>query len=91
MGFDFAGARFWEVDADVRLRSTLDSSNFGDSRPEAHAAQEQEQMDISLGFVKKWMDTQETHKMKIYSVFEDTYTLINQVVPHISFDEALEL
>ena len=91
MGFDFEGARFWEVDSDVRLRSTLDSSNFGDSRPAAHAAQQREQRDISLGFVKKWMDTQETHQMKIYSVFEDTYTWINQVVPHISFDEALEL
>ena len=91
MGFDFAGARFWEIDENVRVRSTLGSSNFGASRPAAHAAGQQEQRDISLGFVKKWMDCQEMHQMEIYSVFDDSHTLINQVVPYISFDEALEV
>tara|TARA_B100000700_G_scaffold150974_1_gene167683 strand:- start:101069 stop:102013 length:945 start_codon:yes stop_codon:yes gene_type:complete len=91
MGFDFVGARFWEIDEDVVLRNTLEASNFGASRPAAHAAEQEDQRDVSLGFVKKWVDLQHLHQMEIYSVFDDTYTLINQVVPYISFDEALNL
>ena len=42
----------------------------------------------TLEFIKKWADWAPLHGMKIYSVVEDQYTLVNSVLDYKPFEEA---
>lgn len=88
MGFDFVGKRFYDYG--------IDSASWGKKTGQhgyvagRHAANSKPQLEVALGYVKKWIDTTKIHGMKIYSTIEDKYTLINSVVPYKSFADILK-
>ncbi len=75
-GFDLVGSRFY----DDNIRHPWDD-NLLDQR---------NMQQIPLNMIKKWVDWEPLHGMKIYSVVEEQYTLINQALPYKSFEDALK-
>jgi len=73
-GFDLVGSRFY----DDNVRHPWD-----DNLLDQHNMQQ-----IPLEFIKKWADWAPLHGMKIYSVVEDQYTLVNSVLDYKPFEEA---
>ena len=73
-GFDLVGSRFY----DDNVRHPWDD-NLLDQR---------NMQQIPLEFIKKWADWAPLHGMKIYSVVEDQYTLVNSVLDYKPFEEA---
>ena len=77
-GFDLIGSRFYD---DNEYHPWDDDRQTGQDVTTAQ--------DISLQLIKKWADWKALHGMEIYSVVEDQYTLVNQVLPYRPFGEAL--
>jgi hypothetical protein len=73
-GFDLVGSRFY----DDNVRHPWDD-NLIDQR---------KLQDIPLGFIRQWKEWATLHGMEIYSVVENEYTLINQVLPYCPIDKA---
>lgn len=93
LGFDHIGGRFYEVEPSGQKRNLAGSAESGVRHPWNDETQKKELSEgakIPLGMVKKWVDWQHIHGMKIYNVVENSYTLLNDVLEYKKFDEALE-
>ena len=73
-GFDLVGSRFY----DDNVRHPWDDDLL----------EQRNMQQIPLEFIKKWADWAPMHGMKIYSVVEDQYTLVNSVLDYKPFEEA---
>jgi len=77
-GFDLVGSRFYD---DNEYHPWDDERQTGQ---DVKAAQQ-----IPLKLIEKWVDWKPLHGMNIYSVVEDQYTLVNEVLPYKPFEKAL--
>ena len=73
-GFDLVGSRFY----DDNVRHPWDDDLLD----------QRNMQEVPLEFIKKWADWTPLHGMKIYSVVEDQYTLVNSVLDYKPFEEA---
>jgi len=78
-GFDLIGSRFYDNNI---------CHPWDDHRQKNQDAKLIQQIPLSL--IKQWVDWEPLHGMKIYSVVEDQYTLINQALPYQPFKDTLE-
>ena len=74
-GFDLVGSRFY----DNNVRHPWDDDLLD----------QRNMQQIPLEFIKKWADWAPLHGMKLYSVVEDQYTLVNSVLAYKPFEEVL--
>ncbi|HHZ95164.1 MAG TPA: hypothetical protein EYN67_06335 [Flavobacteriales bacterium] len=90
-GFDLVGSRFY----DDNVRHPWDEGKTISGPPPFIGPWDDDLMDqrnmhhIPLEFIKKWADWEPLHGMKIYSVVEDQYTLVNNVLDYKPFEEAI--
>lgn len=87
-GFDFFGKRMHDHDEDYALPHGLDEA--GNTRiPPAgqQAASSDSGKQIALNLVQKWKDWRHCHNMDFFSLVEDKYTLLNQIVEYKPFKE----
>ena len=71
IGFDFIGARFYDK-SKSRHAWGNDVTNLN------------ENVKFSLSLIEKWLEWEEYHSMKIYSIAKESSSLLSLVVPHRS-------
>jgi len=66
-GFDFIGPRFYSSDARHPWTDETQSTNVAE---------------FPLSIIKKWLQWNRLHDIKIYSIVEEHFTLLNSVLPY---------
>jgi hypothetical protein len=90
-GFDFFGKRLYDYDENYVLPQQIDENGKIRNLPAGmHPASSDKGKQIALSYVQKWLDWAPHHGMQMFSLVDDELTLLNEIIEHKTFDEALD-